>query len=810
MKSELPEGAVPLRPRVLLPVIAAGCLLTAMAGNATAQTFGDGSWQSQGPGPILFGQTEGITDNEVVGAVHTVLAHPDDPDVLYIGAVNGGVWKTGNATADSPDWTQLTDEFSSLAIGAMAFDSADPTFQTVFAGTGRFSSLGRFGGDRIGLLKSTDGGTSWTIIDAGGVLAGKNISGLAVDGNNIVVSVNTADAFDFPNIGIFRSSDGGATFTQISDGDGTATGLPGGVAHDLVRDPDNASRLFTSIIFAEDESGTSGLYRSNDFGANWSKVSDAAVEALFFDNGNNAISNIEFAVGQSSNVFAAIVRFGRLAGVFRSGDAGSTWTAMDLPTTVEDGVAIGIHPGGQGSIHLSIAADPTDADIVYVGGDRQPLFNELTGNPVPGFPNSIGAENFSGRLFRGDASQPSGSQWTPLTHSGTTGNSSPHADSREMTFDADGALIQTDDGGIYRRTLPRSSSGDWQSVNGDLQSTEYHGIAYDAVSNIVIGGSQDVGTSQQVQMDDPIFETLIQGDGGDPAVDDNSSSDQSTRFFSFQFLNNFRRAVFDDTNTLQSIAFPFLSVLSGGDNIQPQFYTPIIVNSEQGNRLLIGAGNSLYESLDQGDTVTETAPGWRTNAFVGDPLVYGVRGNPDLIVVAATEEINAQTGARQQRILIRSGGPGAAFSEVTPPTPDNIVDLAIDPNSPSTMIVITETGVFISADSGASWTTVTGNLQSLDPGTLRSMAFVSASDDAVVVGSNRGTFFATAGGGFDSWEEFGQDLPNAPVFELEYDTIDNVLVAGLLGRGAWKFNSVSDIDPDIFFFDGFESPAPPN
>src|SRR5687768_17641549 len=55
-------------------------------------------WQAQGPGPAVDGQVENVSpDNEVTGAIHTVLAHPTDPKVLYIGSVNGGVWKTTNA-----------------------------------------------------------------------------------------------------------------------------------------------------------------------------------------------------------------------------------------------------------------------------------------------------------------------------------------------------------------------------------------------------------------------------------------------------------------------------------------------------------------------------------------------------------------------------------------------------------------------------------------------------------------------------------------------------------------------------------------
>ena len=95
-----------------------------------------------------------------------------------------------------------------------------------------------------------------------------------------------------------------------------------------------------------------------------------------------ALSNVDLAVGRNNNIYAAIVIAGRLAGVFRSGDGGNNWTTLDVPFAANGG----IHPGGQGSIHLSLAADPTNHNIVYVGGDRQ---------NTP-FPNAIGASDFSG------------------------------------------------------------------------------------------------------------------------------------------------------------------------------------------------------------------------------------------------------------------------------------------------------------------------------------------------------------------------------------------------------------------------------
>ena len=170
------------------------------------------AWVSQGPFSSINGQVEGITNRPVSGAIHAVIAHPTNPDILYAGSINGGVWKTTNATNASPSWTPTTDNQSSNSIGALAFDQADPTFQTVWAGNGRYGSFGQRGGTRSGLLRTTDGGTTWTRITGNGVLVGKNISGIVANGSTIVVSVNIADATSNATTGIFRSSDGGIDF----------------------------------------------------------------------------------------------------------------------------------------------------------------------------------------------------------------------------------------------------------------------------------------------------------------------------------------------------------------------------------------------------------------------------------------------------------------------------------------------------------------------------------------------------------------------------------------------------------------------
>jgi photosystem II stability/assembly factor-like uncharacterized protein len=749
-----------------------------------------GVWVAQGPGPNTDGQVEGIENGEVVGAVQTVAAHPHAAGTIYIGAVNGGIWKTTNATSNNVKWDRLTDDQASNSIGALEFDPTDPPRKTLVAGIGRFSSFGGTGGARNGLLKTTDGGKNWTSITGGGVLINKNISGVAPRGNTIVVSVNTALVFAFPNIGIWRSTNGGATFTQIAVGTGAATGLPGGVTHDLVGDPNNNSRLFTSVLFANLVGGQNGIYRSNDTGATWTKVSTPAVDALLISGTTN---NVEFAVGNHNNVYAAIVNGGRLAAVFRSGDGGTTWTSMGVPLT-NDGVPTGAHPGAQGGTHLSIVADPANANIVYVGGDRQPLLNELSGGPFS-FPNSIGAANFTGRLFRGDATKPAGSQWAHLTNSsalgapggGTASNSSPHADSREMTFNSRGELIETDDGGIYKRTNPRDNTGDWYSLNGDLQTTEIHDVSYDTLANIVFGGTQDTGLPIQNLPSDVTWASLLQGDGGDVAVDDFSDPAVSTRYSSNQNLGNFNRTYWDAANNFLGFDFPARTVLNGGANPVVQFVTPTTANSVDGNRIVISAANSLYESFDRGDTLYEVGPGIAPTGSGVDPVAYGTAGNPHALYVGAGDRVYIRTAAFPAPLVASPTYPGNGTGVI-------VTDIVLDPSDANTAFVSNQLGVFKTTNAGATWTNVTGNLQTLIPSTVRSIAYVSKpTGDAVIVGTQNGIYFARESSGFTTWSRLGTGLPTVPVYDLDYDHNDDVLVAGTMGRGGWKLLDASSL-----------------
>jgi len=721
--------------------------------------FAQPQWVPTGPSPIEGGQVENVTPNdEVNGAINAVQAHPTDPDIIYVGGVNSGVWKTENSTSPNPTWMHLTDAVPSLSAAEINLDPTDPTFMTLVVGIGRTSSLGRTGGDRIGLLRTTDGGTNWTQLTD---LAGSDISGVASRGAIIVAASDAAD--DGSPTGLFRSTDSGANFTQISSGDGTTTGLPAGIVYDLFGDPNTPSRLYLVNGQAGGNGGINGVYRSEDTGATWTKISDAAVDAALASNP----ATVEMAVGEAGGIAVGVCQGGSLSSLFHSGDGGTNWLAMDVPN---------IHPGGQAGIHFSIGVDPTNANLVYVGGDRQVSINGPFGNT-----------NWTGNLMRCDASAPSGSQAFHLTHrndrgptgGGTANASAPHADSRDIAFDANGDLIETDDGGIYRRTSPQDNTGDWFSILGNIQGTEHHNIAYDSNSNIILGGAQDNGTESQISTGSPIYEYVRSGDGGDVAVDDFSTPGQSVRWFSAQGLQSRIRVTYDTNNNIIGVETPALVPISG-PNINGAFVNPIEMNSVNPDRMLFLGNNGLFESADLGDTITQLSSQITNTASGTDPIAFGAADNPDVIYA----------GTNQQVWVRMSAFPNAPTQSAAYPGGGSIVrDIAIHPNFANTAWVASSFNVYMTTDGGNSWTDITGNLDSPNGNYNRSLVYIPDDTNAgVVVGSRRGAFIAREADGFSVWNELG-DLPEVAVFDLDYDPADDILVAGTLGRGDWTMDN---------------------
>src|SRR5688572_16914085 len=134
-----------------------------MSANLPAVPF----WQEQGPGPITHGQVavgdlagpSARDDDFVVGAINAIAVDPQNANRLIVGTVNGGIWKTTNALDANPIWTEETDQFATLAITTIVRSPVNGN--VLYAGTGSSSSSG-IAGAAGGLLKSIDGGESWS------------------------------------------------------------------------------------------------------------------------------------------------------------------------------------------------------------------------------------------------------------------------------------------------------------------------------------------------------------------------------------------------------------------------------------------------------------------------------------------------------------------------------------------------------------------------------------------------------------------------------------------------------------------------
>ena len=824
------------------------------------------AWIGQGPSPIEYGQVEGLTsqNNPVAGAIQAVVTHPTNPDVMWVGSVNGGVWGTTNATSLSPAWTPLTNGLPNESIGAMVLDPSDNSGQTLLAGYGAKSSFYGNSGVLGGLIRTDNAGLSWTQLGTT-FFNGQSITGIAANGNTIVAGSSPF----YSNAGISQSTNGGLNWTRLS-GVGT---LPNAGAFDLQSDPTNPSRIYAGT--------TSGIYRSNDNGSTWVNVTPSG--SLI----SSSTTNIKISVSKNTGaIFVGVINNGRLATLFRSLNQGSAWKFMDIPEVVEttvntvmdatnagpivitsavnhnqktgdrvkvsnvlgntaangvwtitvlsattfsldnssgnaayagggtwqsvQGLQPSTHPGYQGEIHFSILADATNSNIVYVGGDRQPLNN---GSRTGGWPNAIGAINYTGRLFRGNAASPSGAQWTPITHdfadadgSGPAQGTAPHADSRNMTFDALGNIIEVDDGGIYKRSKPTLNTGVWSSLVGNIQITEVDpgGLSYDPLNNILVAGAQDVGSSQQMSTGGAVWQQLNQGDGAATAAADLGNG-QSVRYSSAQYLGGFTRRTYNSSNSLLSASYVGLNVSGYGYllSVDPTvgFVTPFELNSLNPNQMVIGT-RYIFESSDGGDNLNLLADVGGTRS-----IAYGGPGDPSLLWVG---------GSTSSSILMERDSSTGILQKVGAYPGNYSIDIAVGSLSASTAYVVDTSGsVYWTTDTGASWSTLTGNLSGLDPVlkqiTVATIGTGNASRDLVIVGGIRGVY-AMDSNKPGIWIKLGTGLPSTIVHDIRYSAADDFLYVGTAGRGAWTTSDfvssfMSDqVGPDAVF----TSPVVPN
>ena len=571
---KIPTQALPKRQDFTLEPLESRLLLS-------VELVGVPDWVDQGPETILNGTSVIGTTNPVTGAVQSIAVNPNNAQQIYVGTVNGGIWRTNNAdpaNAGAVVWSPQTDQQRSLAIGSIEFSSLDPTGNTLYAGTGSFSNLTWAGPPQTdtGILRTTDGGATWVNFAVNPANEGR-IKAVLPTGVDLDASAGVQEMILVAEIdggaGLYRSDDNGQTFTLLSG----ANGLLAGAVSQLIVDPNNSQRYYAAVpgqgVFRGDfGSVTAGVItwtQVNGAGANFANLvaASANIQIAAHDDGVNTTLYVGLA-NAVSGITAA------LTGVFRSTDAGANWAPLGVPNPFN---AFSLSGSG---FSLVADGDPANNQVVYISG-------LATTNDVARF-------------------NPATNAWVSIVGTGgALNNTTPHADSRDMAFIGNNVLVEGDDGGIFFLQNPTDAANNaWGSFIGDaangngLGVVEFHDIAWDANSDIIIGGAQDNATSSQQTTGDLVYGSLHRGDGGDVIVDTFTldAANQSIRYFSSQnlgigFNSSFRRQVYDAANATVGAAVPVLPA-AGLNNFTAQFINPVEINAIAPTAAQITAGQS--------------------------------------------------------------------------------------------------------------------------------------------------------------------------------------------------------------------------
>ncbi|MGH9595119.1 MAG: WD40/YVTN/BNR-like repeat-containing protein, partial [Bryobacteraceae bacterium] len=270
---------------------------------------------------------------------------PGEPNHFYFGSVGGGVWETFNS---GDTWTPIFDGQKVQSIGAIAVAPSDT--KVIYVGTGEADMRSQISyGD--GMYKSTDGGRTWKNIGLGDT---RQIGRILVDPRNpdIVFVAALGHAYG-PNAerGVFRSSDGGATWQKVLYKDENTGAI------DLAFDPRDSQIVYASLwatrrppwtIYPPSNAPGGGLYKSTDGGSTWHELTGGLP--------NEGVGRIGVAVapGDSNRVYAIVDA--KNGGLFRSDDAGASWKMTNDDQRI----------WGRGWYFCNVVVDPKDADKVYI------------------------------------------------------------------------------------------------------------------------------------------------------------------------------------------------------------------------------------------------------------------------------------------------------------------------------------------------------------------------------------------------------------------------------------------------------------
>jgi hypothetical protein len=751
-------------------VISGSAMLSVTDDKDGTLAYGVAAWQSIGPAPILNGQTAG--SRPVSGRITGIAADPKDPNTVYIAAAGGGVWKTTNATSANASWTPLTDnvtdsngnpvpEFMGAIAETDATSGTNSGQQIVYAGTGEANNSGdSFYGE--GILVSRDGGNTWKLQNNNGAFDGDTVSKIVIDPSDptgataysAISDFGVNGSFPSGTTGIWKTTDYGQTWTNETAANGLATS---DAWSDVVIDPHMPSTLFAAD---GTPSGTAdnGVYVSTNSGVTWTLMTGT--------NASNGAQDGRIVLalyddGTTDELFVSIEdpTTDGLHKMLESTNPSATSVFTDLTTNV---TKVSNYLGRQGWYDTTLAIDPTDPNYIYAAGVFSQQGPTFAGSPL---------ESFDG-----------GQTWTDIA-TDPAGNG-PHTDAHAVAFDANGNLFDGDDGGIYQLSSPTNAvTQAWTSLNGNLNITQFTGIAVDPDNaNIVYGGSQDNGVEEYTGS--TVWNHVDSGDGGMMRVDPTNPN----FVYVTQPYTGFWLSMSADGGATWS------SITAGVKADFANFYPPVTLDSA-GN--VYFGSDYLNFSSNHGATWSQIGTpgtnGFNPGGFAIDAIAVSPTNN-NVVYVSVGGDIfvtqNAQAGGNNvtwTQVNLpnnRSTGGGGVFAQ------DAIaVDPSVASGGTAYAVIATFTGttgnhVFKTTNFGATWTDISSSFP-LD--TPCNAVAVSPDGKTVYVGTDVGVYSTSDGGTI--WTVAGIGLPNAKVVDLEYVPGLKVLAAGTHGRGAWLLST---------------------
>jgi len=676
------------------------------------------------------------------GRIAAFAVDPRDANVAYLGAAGGGIWKT---TDGGQNWQPLTDDQPSLATGSIAIAPSNPDI--VYVGTGEDNNSGDsyYG---AGVLKSTDGGATWTQLagpfvgpfsssrTSGG---GARIAALAVhpmDPNTVLAAV---DRFPPAASGIYRTSDGGQTWTLVQGG---------AVGTEVIFNPTDPTIAYAALGTSVG-STLNGVYKSTDSGITWKASGGTIPNALPTLN----LGRIEIALAPSNpNILYVGIQnassnlFGTLLGMFKSTDGGQTWAPVLAPDYCTP----------QCSYNNVIRVHPKNPNVVVAAG-------------LPPWRSTNG-----GLTWSNIAVGPSGF--------------AAHTDHHALAFSNDGGrLYDGSDGGAFSTSDVTALSPTWANLNATLAITEFSSNVsiHPSNPNIAYAGTQD--NSTQMYTGNLAWDQVTPGDGGRTAIDPAIPSIWYASFNGITPLKfNGLTSVFSYLFYIFTDSYPYLrNGIATTD--RSQFYPPMVMDPSNPLRLYYGT-QRLYQSSDGAGTWTAISTDL-TASNVG--TITAIAVSPSFPVAVAigtnTGKVQVTNSALQSGAvewIDRSAGlPGRSVAQV-----------AFDPITVTTVYAVLSgfSGflpddnaghVFKSTDFGETWNDISGNLPNIQ---VNDIVVDPDQSNALYIATDIGVFLSSDGG--ITWSTLSNGLPRVLVQGLNLHRPSRTLRAVTYGRSMWDLS----------------------